>query len=643
MKSTAILVLAISILAPTLSGQVAAEHWSLRPLSRPSVPSAATGTARSNAIDRFLERELRANGRSFAPRAETEQLVRRLSLDLLGLPPSDAVRARLGELQADAALDALVEEYLASDAHAERMAVWWLDLVRYADTVGYHGDQEHHVSPYRDWVLAAFRDNLSFDRFTRDQLAGDLVADATDRERTASAYNRILQTTHEGGAQPGEYLAKYAADRVRNFGMTWMGVTLGCAECHDHKYDPYSQRDFYRVAAFFADIDEEQGFAAPNTSPTKRPPEIDVSSPIAGGAPTRRVMVTKSVAPRVTRVLRRGDWMDAGGEVVAPGVPSILPQPPVSDRRLTRLDLAAWVTSPQQPQTARVLVNRIWALFFGRGISPSLDDSGVRAAPPSHPELLDWLACELVDSGWDLRHVIRTIVRSRAYRQASAASLDATADRLLAAQRRWRLPAEFVRDQVLSTSGLLVERFGGDSARPYQPAGYYAHLNFPKREYRVDTDDGLWRRGIYMHWQRMFLHPMLKAFDAPTREECTAERSISNTPLQALVLLNDPSFVEASRVFATKVLATIDGDDRARVTWLWRRTLVREPTAAEVTILLDLLARARARHAADPSSCAALLGVGTFPLDGSEPPHELAAWTAVCRVILNLHETVTRS
>jgi hypothetical protein len=315
------------------------------------------------------------------------------------------------------------------------MAVWWLDLVRYADTVGYHGDQEHAIAPYRDWVLKAFRDDCPFDRFTREQLAGDLLPDRTTEQLVASAYNRVLQTTHEGGAQPGEYLAKYAADRVRNVGAVWLGATLGCAECHDHKFDPFTQRDFYRMAAFFADIDEAKGFAAKNTSPTDRPPEMDVVSPLAAddGVKPLRVMVTVAIEPRPTRVLRRGDWMDTGGEPVEPGVPECLPALPDLGRRATRLDLAEWLCRDNRALTARVVANRIWALFFGRGLSASLDDQGVQGAWPSHPELLNWLAAELVDSGWSVRQLIRTIVTSRAYRQSSV--LRRTSVRVPAARR----------------------------------------------------------------------------------------------------------------------------------------------------------------------------------------------------------------
>ena len=635
------------VLLALVANAVSAQHWSLVPLERPDLPAADAEAPRLEAIDRFLCARQAQEGVRPSPEADPVTLVRRVYLDLTGLPPSpEDVDAYLADPTPDR-YSSLVERALASPHHAERMAVWWLDLVRYADTVGYHGDQEHSISPYRDYVLKAFRDNYSFDRFTREQLAGDLLPERTTEQWIASAYNRLLQTTHEGGAQPGEYLAKYAADRVRNVSQVWMGVTLGCAECHDHKYDPYSQRDFYRMAAFFADIDEEKGFGAPNTSPTKRPPEVEVVGPLEDQTTARLVMVTVAKEPRITRVLRRGDWMDDGGEIVEPGVPNCLPPLALGDRRATRLDLAEWMTSPRQPQTARVIVNRIWALFFGRGISLSLDDSGVRAALPAHPALLDWLAAEFVAGGWDMRALIRAIVTSAAYRQSSRprpelAGRDPNGD-WFARQSTWRLPAEFVRDTALSVSGLLVDRLGGPSVHPYQPPRYYAHLNFPEREYQVDTDERQYRRGVYVHWQRMFLHPTLKAFDAPTREECTAQRAQSNTPLQALALLDDPTFVEAAREFAVRILREDAATDSERIALAWRRALARSPDARETGVLAQLLASQRASYLREPAAAAALLSVGLTPAPDDLDPVEVAAWVAVARAILNLHETITRS
>ncbi|WP_169974450.1 PSD1 and planctomycete cytochrome C domain-containing protein [Tautonia rosea] len=656
-------------------------HWSFVPLTRPPLPEVHETSWPINPIDQFLLSRIETEGHSPAPEADPVTLARRVALDLTGLPPQSEDVNQLLEHDRAGEYERFVDRLLASPRYGERMAILWLDLVRYADTVGYHGDQEHHATPYRDYVVAAFNQNMPFDRFTHEQLAGDLLPNASIDQRVASGYNRLLQTTHEGGAQDGEYLAKYAADRVRNVSAVWLGATMGCAECHDHKYDPYTQRDFYRIAAFFADLEQRGAYPGPDATPTIRAPEIEVLDPIdrqalleveqaiealtiAGNNAnkqdleqleqrreairkrSRRTMVSVSVEPRITRVLARGDWMDTTGEVVDPGVPEVLPELKTSASRASRLDLAQWLTRPDHPLTARVFVNRLWNHFFGRGLSRSLDDTGLQGELPSHPELLDWLAVEFIESGWDIKHLIRLIVTSKAFRQSSIpdpAMLKADpGNDLFARQQRFRLPAEVIRDQALAISGLLVEQRGGSSARPYQPEGYYAHLNFPKRQYQADTDLSQYRRGLYVHWQRQFLHPMLRAFDAPTREECTTRRPSSNTPIGALTLLNDPSFVEAARVLATRVLLEHDGSDRDRMVSAWRSTLTRDPSDAELEALQRLLEASRIRYESDPTAASAVCSTGLAQVPEALDRVEVAAWTAICRALLNLHETITR-
>ncbi len=627
-------------------GAVYQPHWSFIPPHRPTLPAVKDTAWPRGDIDRFILARLEANGLKPSPEADRVTLIRRLSFDLTGLPPTPAeVEAFLTDLRRDA-YERLVDRLLASPRYGERMTTYWLDLVRYADTVGYHGDQEHHISPYRDYVIKAFNDNRPFDRFTTEQLAGDLLPDATTEQRIASGYNRLLQTTHEGGAQDKEYLAKYAADRVRNLSVVWMGATLGCAECHDHKFDPYTQKDFYSLEAFFADIQERGAYRGPDTSPTKRPPEITVPAPLD---PARKqlTMITAAVNPRTIRILKRGDWMDESGEVVAPAVPHFLSPLPVAGRRATRLDLARWLTAPEQPQTARVFVNRVWYLLFGAGLCRSLEDTGAQGEWPTHPDLLDHLAVAFRESGWDVKGLVRRVVLSRAYRQSSLETpLLRERDpenRLFARQGRFRLPAEMVRDNALAVSGLLVERLGGPSARPYQPDGYYGQLNFPRRTYKADTGSGQYRRGVYVHWQRQYLHPMLNAFDAPSREECTAQRPVSNTPLAALTLLNDPSFVEAARTLAARVIHEGGTDAGERVRRAWRLVLSRPPAEREVAALERLYRQNRAQYAADPAAADQLIHIGLAPPADGVAAAELAAWTAVARAILNLNETITRN
>jgi len=600
------------------------EHWSYAPLAGGGPP--ANGEA--HPIDAFLRAGWDAAGVAPAPPTDPRTLLRRLSLDLTGLPPTDAeVAAFTRSPDVGAAADRL----LASPHHGERMAMLWLDLVRFGDSSGYHSDRPIPVWPYRDWVVGAFNENLPFDDFTRWQVAGDLYPDATEDMRTASIYNRLNKTTDEGGAQAGEYLVKYAADRVRTTASAWLGTTLGCSECHDHKYDPLPQRDFYRLAAFFADIEEVGVYEL--SAYRQFQPHMKVGDVTS--------LATVAREPRTIRVLPRGNWLDESGEVVDPGTPDCWPPLAPARERADRRDLAEWLVRDDNPLTARVFVNRLWFHLFGEGLSRVLDDMGRQGEYPSHPELLDWLARRFVESGWDVRALVRLVVTSRAYEQDATPRPELEAldpeNRLVARQARWRLDAEFVRDTSLAVAGLLRHRVGGPSVKPYQPAGYWQHLNFPTRRWTPSAGDDQYRRGMYTHWQRTFVHPALLALDAPTREECTARRPRSNNALAALVLLDDPSFVEAARVFAESLLAE-EGDRLERAV---RRTLQRAPTAAERRLLGRLLAGERARYLVDPEAARALVSVGQAPVPEGDLV-ERAAWTQVCRVLLNLHETVTR-
>jgi cytochrome c553 len=724
------------------------EHWSFTSLHRPDIPEVGPRNATTrNPIDRFILDKVFAAG--LAPSAEADRvtLIRRLYLDLTGLPPEQARVRAFVEDRDPAAYEKVVDELLASPHFGERMAVWWLDLVRYADSIGYHSDNPMNVAPYRDYVIKSFNDDKPFDQFTIEQLAGDLLPNPTQEQRVATAYNRLLQTTEEGGAQAREYEAKYAADRVRNFGQVWLGGTLMCAECHDHKFDPYTQADFYSMAAFFADVQESavgrrengmmvaneeqqarlKGLAdriteaqhkldtaakalaatpltleqaeqwlspeAPKGKGAKEPkkaavpedvrkilarpaaersaaevarlvafvrdtaPELKSSRADLAGATKARtdyenslphVLVTTSGSPRTVRILPRGNWLDSSGPVMTPRTPAFLPPlPPLpkDKQRYTRLDLARWTVSPSNPLTARVAVNRLWKLFYGHGIARSLEESGSQGNLPTHPELLDWLAAEFQQK-WDVKHMVRLLVTSATYRQSSVETaamreLDPL-NKLFARQSRHRLDAEFVRDTALAVSGLLNRTIGGASVKPYQPPGYWAALNFPVREWQKDSGEKVYRRGMYTHWQRTFPHPAMVAFDAPSREECTCERPRSNIPQQALVLLNDPEFVEAARVFAQRTITEGGKDDTGRLSWAFERATGRQPRPEETEVLLSLLEKHRKQYAGKAEEARKLLAIGDMPAPGDVPAGELASWLSVCRVILNLHETITR-
>ncbi len=666
-------------------------HWAYQPPTRPELPAAPSQSANlDHPIDRFLAAALAREGLALSVPADPITLARRLSFDLLGLPPSADEVTEFAADPSEQAYDALVERLLDSPHYGERMAVHWLDLVRYADSCGYHSDVEQPISPYRDYVIEAFNRNLPFDQFTREQLAGDLLENPSIEQRVATGYNRLNKTTEEGGAQAGEYTAKSAADRVRTTAGVWLAATLGCAECHDHKYDPYTARDFYSFAAFFADVQEQGVYKAGTREPELKLPNADQLASAAelneqlaactqqlaaigeaeNDAPQRdelqkqekqlraklqkleasypRTMITVSTTPREMRILPRGNWLDATGEVVSPALPAAFAPAPTSDRRLTRLDLADWLTARENPVVARVFVNRLWKLFFGAGLARQLDDFGAQGEPPTHPELLDWLAVEFIDSGWDVKYMIRLITSSRAYRQSSIPTAELVKrdpqNRLLARQSRWRLDAEFIRDTALVHAGLLVPEVGGASVKPYQPEGYWEFLNFPKRTWRPDEGSNQYRRGLYTHWQRTFLHPSLLAFDAPSREECTAQRAVSNTPQAALALLNDPTYIECSRKFAERTLTEPESaDDASRIAWAFRQAVSRVPSEDEQKLLAELLAASRAQFEADKSAAEKLLAVGQSPRSTELDSAELAAWTGVCRTVLNLHETISRN
>ena len=668
-------------------------HWAYEKPVRTYIEETITDKS-SSWIDEFIALRLKEKDLQLSPEADRVTLIRRVSFDLTGLPPTpEEVDAFVND-SSENAWEKVVDRLLASDEHGERMATYWLDLVRYADTVGYHGDQDHSISPYRDWVIDAFIENMPFDRFTAEQLAGDLVEGSGIDQKIASGYNRLLQTTHEGGLQPREYLAIYAADRIRNLSEVWMGGTMGCCQCHNHKFDPYTIEDFYSMGAFFADLDEAKHFkSGGNSLPTKREPElvvltrrerkridelkleisgIKVAAQHVGKQPAdqssvdvaiaklqkeietiekaaRRTMISASIEPRTMRVLPRGNWLDDSGPVVMSAIPKFLGKLETGDQRATRLDLANWLTDAENGNgllTARVFANRFWYLLFGEGIARNLTDFGGQGEPPSHPELLDNLAVEFVESGWNVRHMLKLIAMSKAYRQTSIVSdqlrKNDPENRLFSRQTRFRLPAEAVRDNALFISGLLVQKIGGPSVKPYQPAGYYRHLNFPTRRYAQHNDERQWRRGLYVHWQRQFLHPMLKAFDAPRREECTAQRPRSNTPLASLTLLNDPTFVETARAFATRIINSGEGDD-ARLDVAFRLAVSRTPDDFERRLLTQLLVESRDQFTSNEVSARTLISTGVSPRAENISVTEHAAWTTVARAILTLGETTTRN
>jgi Protein of unknown function (DUF1553)/Protein of unknown function (DUF1549)/Planctomycete cytochrome C len=900
-------------------------HWAFIPPKRPTVPEVTDPRWSHNPIDAFLLKTMQGRGLKPSPEADKVALIRRLSLDLTGLPPTIAEVDAFVADDRPQAYEALVDRLLASPHYGERMAQAWLDAARYADTNGYHIDNHRDIWKYRDWVINAFNANLPFDRFTVEQVAGDLLPDASIDQKIASGFHRNTMVNFEGGADPEEYLTKYIGDRVSTTATVFLGVTMACAECHDHKYDPFTQKDFYRFYAFFNGIAEQgldgnkespaprlkvptpeqssrlaelradlakanskleaattradlaqadwewerggqptnwtilepftiaskggatlskqpdqsvlasminpdkdvyevtttadlpritgirlealthESFAnkstgradngnfvltgfevetAPESSPesfesvplsraeadyfqangdfqvakaidsdpasgwavdgdTKRedrravfefktPVDSKVKTrikvrlrfesifarhaigrfrlavtsaepPVLGALPAsisatlatrpskrseaqvkelrkyfrdqawaegrairneveglklaegevdKTIPVTMVMAelskPRPTHILIRGDFRSKG-TVVEAGVPESLPPLPTG-QPANRLGLARWLVDPGNPLVARVTVNRFWQQYFGTGIVKTINDFGTQGDWPSHLELLDWLSTEFVASGWNVKALQKQIVMSAAYRQdskADPASIEADPEnRLIARGPRYRLDAEGIRDNALAISGLLDPRIGGPSVYPYQPPGLWEELafggGFSSQSYQPSKGADLYRRGIYTYWKRSLPYPSMATFDAPNREVCVVQRPRTNTPLQALVLMNDPAYVEAARVFAQRVLKEAGPGPEARMIHAFRLAVTRVPTDRERTILLDLLARQLDHFKADPKAAEALIKVGESTRPLGLDPSELAAWTAIGNVLLNLDETITK-
>ncbi len=670
------------------------QHWSFRPVSRPSLPSVKNMAWPKTPIDHFILARLEAEGLSPSPEADRETLIRRVTLDLTGLPPTIAeIDDFLNDRDANA-YEKVVDRLLKSPHYGERMALDWLDASRFADTNGYHIDNGRDMTRWRKWVIDAFNRNLPFDQFTIQQLAGDLLPEPSDlaaafEQKLASGFHRNHMINFEGGAFPKEYHNAYIVDRVNTTATVWLGLTLACAQCHDHKYDPLSQREFYQLYAFFHNVpengldgrkgnaepllkipteDQQKQLAELANSITRLDAQLKAAKPDEAKSlkadldrlrkqqanleqliPTSMVM-REMEQPRETFLLVRGQY-DKPGEKVTAEVPAVLSRLPEGAPR-NRLGLAQWLTHPTHPLTSRVTVNRYWQSYFGTGLVKTSEDLGSQGELPSHPELLDWLAAEFMTS-WDVKHLQRLMVTSATYRQASrvtpALVVRDPENRLLARGPRHRLPAEGIRDLALSVSGLLQHKIGGPSVSPYQPAGLWEELmaradgkNWTAQEYSQSHGADLYRRTMYTFWKRTCPPAQLATFDAPDRETCTVRRARTNTPLQALVLMNDPTYVEAARKFAERILLEGGATTDQRIHFAFRLATARQPTPRELTVLRRVFEQQLARFSADSAAAAKLLTFGESARNEQLPIAELAAWSAVANVILNLDETVTK-
>jgi hypothetical protein len=652
------------------------EHWAYLKPQRPALSAVRRQTWARNAIDYFVLDRLEHEGLEPAPEAGRATLIRRLSLDLIGLPPTpQEVDAFVADQSPDA-YEKVVERLLASPHYGERWAQPWLDLARYADTNGYENDARRTIWPYRDWVIRAFNRDLPFDRFTIDQLAGDLLPHAGLEERIATGFHRNTMVNTEGGTDDEEFRNAAIVDRVNTTMEVWMGTTMGCAQCHNHKFDPFSQTDYYRLFAIFNSTADHGRSTDPTiTLPARWQPHhanlgeaaripvvLLTSQPLfaatlavpvkdklaalrkerADAKPVTTMVMQELPNPRPTHIQNRGNFRKPGA-AVTPGVPEKFPPLPAG-QLANRLALARWLVDPNNPLVGRVTMNRIWGAYFGRGLVETSEDFGIQGEAPTNPELLDWLATELIRQKWCLKAMHRIIVTSATYRQSSRVTRTLAErdpyNRLLGRGPRFRMDAELVRDNLLAVSGLLRHKIGGPSVFPYQPDGIWNNPYSDDR-WQTNTDGDQYRRGLYTFWRRTAPYAAFVAFDAPSREVCTDRRPRTNTPLQALATLNDQAFVQPAAALARRMMTAAQGDtDRA--TLGFRLCVARTPTPAEVEQLLALYRDNLAKYRKDPTAALTLATSRLSPPPSSMNPAELAAWTVVANVLLNLDEMLTK-
>ena len=634
------------------------KHWAFIPPEKPEVPEAAHRGWARNEIDRFVSAKMDEAGLSPNEEADPETLLRRLSIDLTGLPPDLDMQDAFLREDKEKAYGQAVDRLLASPHYGERMAVPWLDLARYADSHGYQDDGLRTMWPWRDWVIHAFNSNYGYDRFVTWQLAGDQLPNPTKEQLLATGFNRNHKITQEGGVIDEEYRIEYVTDRTNTFGKAFLAMTLECSKCHDHKYDPVSQRDYFSSFAFFNQVNEKGlvgdiSLASPADPPNMQITTDDVRQVLdfvnkTDSAPVTVMVMKDSSLKRVTRVLLRGVY-DQPADTVDMGMPEAILPFDRSKFPANRLGLAQWLLDKGNPLTARVFVNRVWQEFFGRGLVKTSGDFGMQGELPSHPELLDWLASDFRDNGWDIKRLVRMIVSSATYRQSSARDgrkmQKDPENRFYSYAPRMRLSAEFTKDHVLASSGLLVPTIGGPSVKPYQPPGVWESTTSGRGElarFVQDHGDKLYRRGMYTFIKRTAPPPSMLIFDASTRDQCEVSRLRTNTPLQALVMLNDPQVLEASRVLAQRLLAK-GAPEEELLSQAFRRILCRKPTPKESGILKEYHAKELQRFTTDRKRAEAFIDVGEHPVDKSVDAFRQAALMQVVHMLYNLEESTTKS
>ena len=633
------------------------DHWAFIVPQKTSLPNIANLSWGNNEIDKFILAKHDENGLNPSEPAQKEKLLRRLSFDLTGLPPSIDEIIQFKNDDTANAFEKMIDHYLGTQDYGEHMAAEWMDIARYADTHGYQDDFERIMWPWRDWVIHAFNKNMPYDEFVTYQLAGDLLPNPTKEQIIATGFNRNHKITFEGGVIPEEYRVEYVEDRTITFGTAFLGLTFECARCHDHKYDPISQQEHFELFSFFNNINEK-GLVS-NQKETPEPYLVisekekkDVYDFINFQKSEMKeipLMVMKEMEePRPAYILNRGVY-DQPTEQVYPNTPeSIMPFPEGLSRN--RLGLAKWLFQKDNPLTARVTVNRLWQRMFGTGLVSTSFDFGNQGALPTHPGLLDFLAIKMQEGNWDIKKMLKYIALSATYQQSTKVSDELMErdpeNKWLTHAPRLRLSAETIRDQALQLSGLINKEIGGPSVKPYQPEGIWEETTGggggTTASYIQSEGDDLYRKSLYTFWKRTVPPPSMMTFDASSRDLCSVQRQQTNTPLQALVLLNDPQLIEASRVMAYHALQSNENDIRKQISALFQKATSRLPDEVEIQMLHDYYNQALSKIKSQELNAEEYLSIGAFQTKENIPKAEWAALALTAHTILNLDETITR-
>jgi hypothetical protein len=638
-------------------GAVYEKHWAFLPPQKSVLP-ARNNKWGNNEIDLFIAHALKQKNLQPNEEAGKERLLKRLSIDLTGLPPRPSLIDEFMADQSANSYEKMVDRLIQSPAYGEKMALPWLDIGRYADSYGYQDDNIRTQWPWRAWVIHAFNVNMPYDQFLTWQLAGDLLPDATKEQKLATAFLRNHKYTEEGGVIPEEYRIEYVIDKTKTFGKGIMGVTIECAQCHDHKYDPFSQQDYYQLFAFFNNSKEkgyegDVGSSKPAKTPYMTITDDDVKNILSfiGRKDTLELMVSvmeENDTLRKTFVLERGVY-DKPTANVTPSALSAIMAYDSNAYPSNRLGLAKWTTERKNPLTARVFVNQLWQGFFGRGLVKTSGDFGMQGELPSHPELLDWLAVDFMENNWNIKRLVKLIVMSATYRQSATLTKEkreADPENIyLSRAPRQRIAAELVRDLVLSTSGLLIDQIGGASVKPYQPKGLWEAATSGRGElasYRQDQNENLYRRGIYTFIKLTSPPPSMILFDASNRDQCEIKRTNTNTPLQALVMMNDPLVLEASRVLAERLRNRhLPADSSIRIAF--RSIICRAPTPQEFGILKAYYEEQLLSFTSGKLDAELILKIGEYPHISGLDPASTAALMKTINAIYNIEEAITKS